>query len=276
MGDQNSVSHKLQKLRKYHFDCRGIHHHFIRNAGQICNFKRNGTLRIYKSAEPVSNFPVLYLHRSDFNNSVPDGTKTGRLNVKYNICIIQRFIFCIYRNLRKIIHHIALYSVNDLKRIVFVQSLDIMIRHRECLGNSVICNSNSRMSPVMRPFHNIIYLRHPIHITHLCMTVKLHTLDRTQIFSWHSKISDFFDSGHGLNGKFPIELINCRNAFNFYKGSFLQLTQNFRELVISSKHFYCNGVGKVCHRKNNNRLFIPYFPCLETDYLTVNRNLSHL
>ena len=64
----------------------------IGDACQIRNFKRNRSLRIYKSTEPVHDLAIYDFYRTDLYDPVTDRTKTCCLNIKDNVCIIQCLI----------------------------------------------------------------------------------------------------------------------------------------------------------------------------------------
>ena len=180
--NQHTVPDEFKELRKDHPDLRIFHNHLIGNTRKIGDLKRDRPPGVDKGAEPVCDLSPAHLHRSDLNDPVPDRTETGGLNIKHDICIIQRLTARIYGNLRQVVHHITFYPVNNFKRIVFVQCLNIMIGIREGLCHAVIRNSNGGMAPVVGAPHDVFHLRHPVHIAHLRMTVKFHTFCRTQVF----------------------------------------------------------------------------------------------
>ena len=68
----------------------------------------------------------------------------------------------------------AMRHLRDLGAVIYLQVDYETIRKR--LHNTVIGDSNSRMPPIMCTLDNIFHLRHTIHITHLGVTVKLHSL----------------------------------------------------------------------------------------------------
>ena len=157
MGNQDSIPDKFQELWKYILNRIRFQYHFIRNTGQIRDLKRDRTLRIDKRTEPVHDLSVYNFHCPYLNDLIPDGTKTGRLNVEHNIRVIQRLRSCMNRDLGQVIYYIAFHPVKYLKRIVLVQCLNIVVGIRECLCYPVIRDRNSRVSPVMSPLYDIFY-----------------------------------------------------------------------------------------------------------------------
>ena len=120
MGYQHAVPRKFKELREYSLDIRRIHDHLIRDAGQVGDLKGNRAFRIHKSTEPVCDLPARHLDRPDLDDLITDRAEARSLNIKYDVCIVQRLIPRIDCDLCQIIHHIAFHSVNDLKRIVLV------------------------------------------------------------------------------------------------------------------------------------------------------------
>ena len=53
------------------------------------------------------------------------------------------------------------------------------------------------------------------------------------------------------------------------------MLRHFRNLFVSKKHFYYNGICKICDRENENSLFISYFPCLHIKNLSPDNDFSH-
>ena len=183
MRYKNAVPDKFKELWKYHINSRRTHDHLIGDACQVRDLKRDRPPRIYKSTEPVHDPAVYDFYSADLYDPVADRTKSGCLNVKDNVCIIQCLIPGIHCNICQVIHYISFYPIEYFERIVLIESLNIMVRVRECLCHTVIRDSDRGMAPVMGALYDILHLGDSVHIAHLCMAVKLHTFDRTQILS---------------------------------------------------------------------------------------------
>ena len=128
----------------------------------------------------------------------------------------------------------------------------------------------------MGTLHNILYLRYPIHITHLCVAVELHSLNLAQILSCNSKISALFDTCHRADGQFPVKFINGCDPLDFNENALFKIPQQFRQLIISGEHLHRYRVGKVRDCKHQNRLVISDLPGIKINNLSVDGNLSHL
>ena len=158
MRYKDSIADKLQKLREDRLDRRIFHDHLICDARKIRDLKGDRALRIDKGAEPVHDLAVHHFDCPDLNDPVSDGTESCRLNIENNICIIQRLLSGIDGDIRQIIHHISLHTVDHLEGIVRRKRLDIVIRVRERLRDTVVCDRDGRMPPVMSPFYDILHL----------------------------------------------------------------------------------------------------------------------
>ena len=200
MSHQYRIPDKLQKLRKHRLNLRRLHHHGIGNAGKLGNFKWNRNFRIHKGTEFVRNPSILHLHSSNFNNLILNRTKACGLQVKHHESPIQFLALLVDGNILQVIHQISLHSVNNLKRIVLIQRLYVMVGIRESLHHSVVSNGNGLVPPVMSAFYDGFYIRYPIHITHFCMTVKLHPLFRRSVLPGNGKIRYLSDSCNRADG----------------------------------------------------------------------------
>ena len=276
MCNKDTISDKFQKLRQYRLDRLCLQHHLIRNAGQIRNLKWDWTLRIYKGAESVHDFSVDHLHCTDLDDLIPDRTKSGRLDVKYNVCVIECLLSRIHCDVCQVIYHITFHTIDDLEWILFIQCLNVMICIRECLCHTVVCDCDRRMPPVMGSLYDRLYLRHTIHIAHLRMTVKFYTFQRIQILPCHGEISDLLDSCDRTDRQLSVKFVDGRHALDLDKCTLFQISQNFRKLFIAGKHFYSDRICKICHGKNDDRFFISNLTCIKLNDLSVDRNLTHL
>ena len=70
MGNQYSISHKVQKTRQNNVHRRGIHHHRIIDPRQTLDLKGDRNLRIDKFIHPVYDHAVLHLDGSDLYDLV--------------------------------------------------------------------------------------------------------------------------------------------------------------------------------------------------------------
>ena len=87
-----------------------------------------------------------------------------------------------------------------------------------CIGktlyHAVIRDGNGPMSPFVGALYNVLGLGDTVHITHLCMTVQLHTLSGGGIHSRIGKIRDLLDSRNGTDGQLVIELIHHTDSLD--------------------------------------------------------------
>ena len=150
-----------------------------------------------------------------------------------------------------------------------------MICLRKCLYNPMVCNGNGRMSPLISTFHQRFGIRNPIHIAHLCMTVKLYSFLWAGIYSGSCKIGNFLNPGYGCNSQFTVKTVYCCHTAKLQKSPLLYMFCHFRHLFISQKHFYYNTVCKVRDREDQDSLFITDFSCLYIHNLTPDNDLTH-
>ena len=276
MRYQDRIPNEFQKLREHRLDIRRIHDHLIRNAGQLGDAKRDWDLGIYECAEPLCYLPVLYLHRAYLYNLILNRAKARRLQIEYYIDIVQRLPLFAHGHIRKVIDQIAFYSVDHLKRIVFIQGLYVMVGVRECLDYSVVSDGNRLVSPVMGAFYKILYFRYSIHIAHLRMAMKLYPLFRSRILPGLRKIINLSNSCDRPNGKLAIKFINGGDSLDLKECALLYVCQNIRKLLVSHKHLDHDRICKVCHRIHDDRLLVTDLPGIKTDDLAADGDLAHL
>ena len=252
MGYKHCIPDKFKKLRKNRFDIRIFQYHLIGDAGQLGNLKRNRAFRIYKCTERINNLSLYHFDSANLDNLVFDRAKSRCLQIKHYIRVIQRLFSRSDRNLCQVIYYIPFHSIQNLKRIVFVQTFDVMVRIRECLCNSMIGNCNRRMSPIVCTADNVLRLGYAVHIAHLCMAMQFHPFYRAQVLPSGREISDFFDSGHRTDGQLPVIFINGGDSLYLQISTFFQIAKQLRQLVIPRKHFHHNGVCKIGHRKHQD------------------------
>ena len=276
MSHKDSAADKFKELRKDRLDRRILHDHLVGDACQVRDLKGDRPLRIDKGAEPVHDLAVYHLDRADLDDPVADRAESRRLNVKDDICILQRLIPCIYGDICQVVHHIAFHPVDHLEWIVWRQCLDIVVRIRERLCHAVVCDRDGGMSPVVRPLYNILYLGHAVHVAHLRMAVELHALCRAQVLSRNCEITDLFYSCHRADGELAVKFINGRHSLDLYENTLFQLAEDLRQLLVPRKHLDCDRIGKIRHRKHDDRLLITDLSRVKADDLPMDGDLSHL
>ena len=276
MRHQNRIANKIYKLRQDCLNVRRTDDHLIGDAGKFRDTERDRSFRIDKSTELVRDLPVFHFYCADFNNPVCHSRKSGCLDIKYYISTFQILSFFILCNLGQIVYQITFHSINDLERIIFIQILDHMVGIGKALYHTMVSDCNRRVSPVMCPFNKILRLGNPVHVAHLGMTVKLHSLFRILVFSCHTEVRRFADSGYGSDGQFSVKFINRCNTLYFQKYPFFNFCKQIRKLVVSGKHLNHDRIGKVGYGKHDDRLFIPDLTGIETDHLPAEGDFTHL
>ena len=122
VGNHDTVLGKFQKLRKNLFNARCIHHIVIGNGCQLGNPVWNRFSRIYKSGIPLCNLSVLNFYGTNFNNVILNRRKTGSLNIKDNIILVNIQIFRVINDLFGIINQISFHTQNDFKEVLPIRN----------------------------------------------------------------------------------------------------------------------------------------------------------
>ncbi len=130
-----------------------------------------------------------------------------------------------------------------------------MIGIGKCLYTAVIGNSNCRHPPCLCPLNNGLNLGHPVHITHLRVTVQFHALFQAVIHPFAGKILAFFYPYDTAKRQFMIEFINGRHAPDFYKTALNNSLVHVLHGILAHKKFNGNRIRKIRNIKDNNGLF---------------------
>ena len=251
---------KIDELRQNHINRRSILHHAVIDGGQLLNTERNRDLRIHECREFVRNFSMLNLHRTNLDNLVHLRGKSGCLDIKHNVIVIDGLIFAVGDNLLQIIHQICLHTVDDLK--IIPAALHSVICIRKCLHIPMVGNRNCLVPPLHRALDDILHIRNTVHITHLCMTVKLHSLFRTGIHADTGKIRYLLDSRNMSDRQISIEFINRGDTLDFDKFARRNRPADLRQFLIFDKQLDDHRIGKIRHGKHENRSLIANLPAL--------------
>ena len=75
-----------------------------------------------------------------------------------------------------IAYQICLHTIDDLELIIYC-----MVGIRKGLHITMVCDGYSLVSPFHGTLYDVLDIRDTIHITHLGMAVKLHTLVRAVV-----------------------------------------------------------------------------------------------
>ena len=139
----------------------------------------------------------------------------------------------------------------------------------------MIRNGNGGMSPLIRPFHDILGFRYPVHIAHFGMAVQLHTLADAVIHTAMGKITDFLHADDRADGQLPVELIYHGNSLDFHEYAGLDALTDFLHLFVFGKHLNRHGIGKVRDIKNKDGSFILDFPLVQIQDFAADGHLSY-
>ena len=288
---------KFQKFWQNFFNGLCIHNHAVVDAGQLFDFKGNRHLGIDKDGKTIHDGTLFHSNRTNLDDPVSHRAETGGLDIKHYIGIIQTLPPASGNHTFHIIHQIGFHTINDLKRRIYLLHLilcrfrvvflvlfsviadDIvigMICFRKRLYHSMICDCDRRMSPFVGAFYQNTGIRNPIHITHLCMAVQLHSFFRTVIHPAGGKITDFFYTRQGTDGDLMVKLVDRSHTFQLQEGTFFDRSADLRHLFVVQEHFDRDRIGKVCDIKHVDRLFVSDLSGFHRSYLSADRDLSHL
>ena len=124
----------------------------------------------------------------------------------------------------QIIYKVRLHTIKHLEfrvlRHAAAPGIKAVVCLRECLYHTVVCDGNGRMSPLIGTLYQSFRLCDAVHVAHLGVAVKLHSLLRTGVHSGASEICNLLDSGNGTNGKLAVETVDGGDALDFQEGAF--------------------------------------------------------
>ena len=211
---QHTALAESEKFRQYFLNGRCARHHFIVDAGELFDLKRDGHLRVHKGRKPVHDLPLavfhLHFYGADLNDLIFHRGKARGFNIEYHIAPVQRLAFSICDDLLQIVHQIGLHTVNHLEKVVPVrvlvpgllpffllrlpQIVYEMVGVREGLHHAVVRDGDGRMAPLIGALHDVLHLGNAVHVAHLGMAVQLHPLAEAVILTAVGEIADLFQS----------------------------------------------------------------------------------
>ena len=280
MGYHSRPFAEFQELRQNLLNSGCVHDHAVIDAGQLFNSKWNGHLGVDKGGKTVCDLAIFHQNRADLNDLAGQRGKSGGLNIKDNKSAVQRLALGIGYHTFQIIYKVRLHTIKHLEfgvlRHTAAPGIKAVVCLRECLYHTVVCDGNGRMSPLIGTLYQSFRLCDAVHVAHLGVAVKLHSLLRTGVHSGASEICNLLDSGNGTNGKLAVETVDGGDALDFQEGAFFHMLCYFRHLLVAQEHFYCDGIGKVCNRENQNSFLVSYFPRFHFHNLAADNDLAHL
>ena len=116
-----------------------------------------------------------------------------------------------------------------------------MVRIRKRLHTAVVGDSDRVHAPLFGTFDDILDLGNTVHIAHLCVTVKLHSLDRTVVHPLAGEIFAFLDAGNRTDRQLAVKFINVGNTLDADK-----LSRLGRRLQIIQRIFPCKDLDADC------------------------------
>ena len=132
-------------------------------------------LRIHKAGELAYNLTVSNLNCAYLNDFAVLRPKACSFYIKNNsrICKLLPLIHPYGR--RNIIYYIAFHTINKLK-IIHFKLVFRMKSIGKALNYSMVSNCNSLMSPSRQGFKQCPRINYSVHLTHVCMEMKLDPL----------------------------------------------------------------------------------------------------
>ena len=132
-------------------------------------------LWIHKAGELAYNLTISNLNCAYLNNSAVLRSKACSFYIKNNrrICELLSFVHPYSR--RNIIYYITFHTINKLK-IIHFKLVFCMKSIGKALDYSMVSNCNSLMSPSRQVFKQCTRINYSVHLTHVCMKMKLNPL----------------------------------------------------------------------------------------------------
>ena len=263
------------------------------DARELLYPKRYGSLRVHKDRETVRDLPILHLDRPDLYDAVVHRGKSCRLNVKYHDLISQKLSPVPADKRVQVIHQIALHAVDHLEKIKFVrlclpglfalcllrlpQIFPHMVCVREGLHDAVVGDRDSRHTPLIGAFYDVLHLGNPIHIAHLCMTVQLHPLSDAVVHPPDRKIGNFFHAGDRGKSQLMIKFIRQCHTFDLQEISLLQKFFYLSGLLGFYKDLYTDRIRHIRDREDQDRLpYLFYHFLLKIENFPADDHLADL
>ena len=151
-----------------------------------------------------------------------------------------------------------------------------MISVGKRMHDSVIRNSETLHAPFICTLDQILTGSDGIQLTHLRMTVKLHSLIRRFVFSCCSKIRNKTYASHIADGDLFIINIRHRLACQLDKYLLFEFLEKIGKLIILHKDLDTYRILEISNREHHDRTVIYYTFCLDGQYLSPDGDIAYL
>ena len=175
VGGQGPTVDEFQKFRQGILQLGGVLQHFIRDAGETDDLRRQAAVGVYEGLEPFADLAVFQHHRADFRNGLPIHLQAGGLNIEADEFVVQPAV-------PPAVDGNAVVHVVDKIPLHAIEDLDLVPggvpRVREGLGHTVIRDGNGGMAPADGLLDDLLRVRQGVHIAHFRVEMQLHALHR--------------------------------------------------------------------------------------------------
>ena len=163
MGSQGPTVDEFQKFRQGILQLGGVLQHFIRDAGETDDLRRQAAVGVYKGLEPFADLAVFQHHRADLRDGLPVHLQAGGFNIEADELIVQAAVSPAVNGdaIVHVVDEVALHAVEDLDLVP-----GGMPGVREGLGYAVIRDGNGGMAPADGLLDDLLRVRQGVHIAH--------------------------------------------------------------------------------------------------------------
>ena len=246
VGNDDRISAPLEEFREHHLDWIGAHDHGIVDGGELGDTERNGHLRINENVHAIHYFVVSELYGTDLYDVVGFRTEACGLDIENNGLCVEILTLFVLNNGFLIINEISLTAVDKLKILVMSDLFKMEVGIREGLDHAVICDGHGLHTEGNGCVYVIRHVGNRVHIGHLCMEVKLHTLLRRVIGSCrplHIMLQDTVDEAH-LH--LLVEGIEGNGALYHEACSWLDELVGLLHIIVFNEDLAGDGICVVC------------------------------
>ena len=175
MGSQGPTVDEFQKFRQGILQLGGVLQHFIRDAGETDDLRRQAAVGVYKGLEPFADLAVFQHHRADLRDGLPVHLQAGGFNIEADELVVQAAVSPAVNGdaVVHVVDEVALHAVEDLDLVP-----GGMPGVREGLGHAVIRDGNGGMAPADGLLDDLLRVRQGVHIAHFRVEMQLHALHR--------------------------------------------------------------------------------------------------
>ena len=273
-----SFSRPCEELRHGFVEVGRVRYGFVRNAGQLGDFRRNRLVRVDVGLERIPNFTFHNAHSGNLGDLLTRRIESGGLKVEHDERAVERLgaLAAHDRNAVLVVDVVRLDAIDDLHvtdDVLLLAFLRVQ-RLRERLRDTVIGDGHRAVSPLGGAAQQRRGAAHTVHCAHVGVQMEFHALHALVgvLALGLFRLDNTGRLEHHLLGKGVVHHFALHGAVHTLLDFGRRITGLVRRKELGNTH----GIGAVGHIKRNFDVILAGFLAVDVlvvgeEHLALNR-----